>query len=483
MRRYALLAASVIAVLVLGAVAVLTQLDSGSTVNRVHRAERVEQQRTLAGLTDQYLSFTFLSTQNAAATAPWRLTPDNRNDKAALRALVKSSPLTSYGAALVSLTGTPLTSYPSASALPAANDPGLTPLRRDLLAGQPGLSDVMHVGDTPVVGFAVPVLRGDHTLAILVTFADVRVWPLQGYDVKLHIGPAAQSVVIDRAGTIAAAGSGLKIGDPIGTLPAAVRSGQTGFVQYRSGARDMVASYGAAGHGWTAITIQPASAFSGDLDRSHRLAILALALLLSLVMMLLLVFHHKRAQVLGRLADQRLYDPLTGVGQRALFEIRLHEALARWQRHQQRFAVLYCDVDSFKGINDQFGHNAGDQTLAAIAQRIKESVRSTDMVVRLGGDEFAVVMDCTSAAEVEQAAQRIRGTVARPITVSGKLLSPSVSVGGALLADGAVTADELLHEADMAMYQAKREGGCHVTVVAQEAGAESSSRQAADSAT
>jgi diguanylate cyclase len=245
----------------------------------------------------------------------------------------------------------------------------------------------------------------------------------------------------------------------------------------------MVASYGAAGHGWTAITIQPASAFSGDLDRSHRLAILALALLLSLVMMLLLVFHHKRAQVLGRLADQRLYDPLTGVGQRALFEIRLHEALARWQRHQQRFAVLYCDVDSFKGINDQFGHNAGDQTLAAIAQRIKESVRSTDMVVRLGGDEFAVVMDCTSAAEVEQAAQRIRGTVARPITVSGKLLSPSVSVGGALLADGAVTADELLHEADMAMYQAKREGGCHVTVVAQEAGAESSSRQAADSAT
>jgi diguanylate cyclase (GGDEF)-like protein len=481
MRRYALLAASVIAVVVLGAVAVLTQLDAGSTVTRVHRAERVEQQRTLAGLTDQYLSFTFLSTQNAAATVPWQLTPGNREDKAALRALVTSSPLTSYGAALVSLAGKPLAAYPSSSALPAATEPGLAPLRADLLAGQPGLSDVMHVGGTPVVGFAVPVLHGDHTLAILLTFADARAWPLQGYDAKLHIGPSAQSVVIDRTGTIAAAGSGLNVGDRIGTLPAPVRSGGTGLVHYRSGARDLVASYGPAGHGWTAITIQPSSEFSGDLDRSHRLAILALALLLSLVMMLLLVFHHKRARVLARLAEQRLYDPLTGLGQRALFEIRLHEALARWQRHQQRFAVLYCDVDSFKGINDQFGHNAGDQTLAAIAQRITDAVRSTDLVVRLGGDEFAVVMDCTTAAEVEQAAQRIRSTVARPISVSGKLLSPSVSVGGALLADGAVSSDELLHEADMAMYQAKRDGGCHVNVVAQNVSVGSSPRQAADS--
>ncbi|HET6818288.1 MAG TPA: diguanylate cyclase [Mycobacteriales bacterium] len=469
MRRYALLAASVVAVLVLGAVAVLTQLDSISTVGRIHRADRIEQQRTLAGLTDQYLSFTFLSTQDAAATTPWELTPDNASDRAALRSLVRSSPLTSYGAALVSLTGTPLTSYPSSSALPAAKDPGLVPLRTDLLAGAPGLSDVMHVHGAPLVGFAVPVVRGDHPLAILVTFADVREWPLQGYDAKLHIGSEAESLVVDRAGTVAAAGGLVKLGTSVGKLPSVVRSGRTGLVTYRDGTRHMLASFGPAGHGWTAITIQPASAFSGDLDRSHRLAILALALLLCVVVMMLLVFHHKRQRVLARLAEQRLYDPLTGVGQRTLFEIRLHEALARWQRQRQRFAVLYCDVDGFKGINDRFGHNAGDQTLVAIAQRIKDAVRSTDLVVRLGGDEFAVVMECMSIAEAEHAAQRIRGHVARPITLNGKMLSPSVSVGGALLADGDVSADELLHEADMAMYQAKRGEGCQVVVVAHDA--------------
>ncbi|HET7311276.1 MAG TPA: diguanylate cyclase [Mycobacteriales bacterium] len=467
MRRYALLAISVIAVVVLGAVAVLTQLDSGGTINRIHRADRTEQQRTLAGLTDQYLSFTFLSTQNAAAASPWRLTPDNASDKAALHALVHSSPLTSYGAALVTLAGMPLTSYPSSAALPPVTDPGLASLRRDLLAGRPGLSDVMHVGQTPLVAFAVPVVRGDHALGLLVTFADVREWPLQGYDAKLHIGKDAQSLVVDRTGTVAAAGGTVQVGSKLTPLPAVVHSGQTGLVSYRSGSRDVVASYGPAGHGWTAVTIQPASAFSGDLDRSHRLAILALAMLLSLVMVLLLVFHHNRQRVLARLAEQRLYDPLTGVGQRALFEIRLQEALARWQRHRQRFAVLYCDVDGFKGINDEFGHNAGDQTLTVIAQRIKDAVRTTDLVVRLGGDEFAVVMECATTAETEQAAQRIRGHIARPITLNGQLLSPAVSVGGALLADGDVSADELLHEADMAMYQAKRDGGCHVVVVGQ----------------
>jgi diguanylate cyclase (GGDEF)-like protein len=243
-----------------------------------------------------------------------------------------------------------------------------------------------------------------------------------------------------------------------------------------------VASYGPAGHGWTALTIQPASAFSGDLDRSHRLAMLALAMLLSLVVMLLIVFHHKRQRVLARLADQRLRDPLTGLAQRALFEIRLNESMARWQRNHQRFAVLYCDVDDFKGINDRFGHRAGDEALIAIAQRIADSVRTTDLVVRLGGDEFAVVMETASATETQQAAERICRVVATPITVAGRTVCPTISVGAALVTDGDVTADELLHEADMAMYDAKRNGSGGVVVVARDAAASASAAQVADNA-
>jgi diguanylate cyclase (GGDEF)-like protein len=482
MRRHVLLAASIIAVVVLGAFAALTQLDSVSKVNRVHRADRLEQQRTLAGLTDQYISFTFLSTRDAAAASPWRLTPDDPHDRAALRSLVHASPLTSYGASLVSLTGVPLTSYPSSSALPSPLDPAFAPMRRDLLAGQPGLSDVAHVGATPLVAFAVPVVRGDRTLAILVTFADVRAWPLQGYDAKLHVGPSSESVVIDRAGIIAAAGRAADVGSPLRNMPGKVRSGGVGMVSYHVGSRHLVASYGGAGHGWTALTIQPASAFSGDLDRSHRLAMLALAMLFSLVVMLLIVFHHKRQRVLARLADERLRDPLTGLAQRALFEIRLNESMARWQRNRQRFAVLYCDVDDFKSINDRFGHRAGDEALVAIARRIADAVRSTDMVVRLGGDEFAVVMETASAAETERAAERICDLVATTITVGGRTFCPSISVGAALVADGDVSADELLHEADMAMYDAKRDSRGRVVVVSRDAAVSATAVHVADNA-
>src|SRR5205807_381244 len=121
------------------------------------RADRVTLQTTLAGLTEQYMQFTFLSTKSAADAASWQLRPNDPRDRAVLRSLVQTSPLTGYGAALVSLTGAPLTAYPSESALPPATDPGFNALRGDLLGGKPGLSNVMHVNKTDVVAFAVPI--------------------------------------------------------------------------------------------------------------------------------------------------------------------------------------------------------------------------------------------------------------------------------------------------------------------------------------
>jgi diguanylate cyclase (GGDEF)-like protein len=418
-------------------------------------------QTTLAGLTEQYMQFTFLSTKSAADTVSWQLRPNDPRDRAALRSLVQTSPLTGYGAAVVSLDGTPLNAYPSESALPPATDPGFGPLRGDLLSGQPGLSDVMTVKGTPVVAFAVPITAGGQPLALLVTFADVRSWPLQGYDAKLHVGTRSQSYVVDRTGTIAASTTTSELGKRLPALGHLDRAKPAGFVAYRADKASWDMSYGPAGQGWTAVTVQPASTFSGAVDRSRQVQTLALASLLSLVVLLLVVFHHKRQHALARLAEERLYDPLTGLGQRGVFEMRVRAALARRARHHQPLAVLFCDVDAFKEINDRYGHNTGDQLLATIARRVSEAVRDTDMVARLGGDEFAVVMEEANAEEATRIAERIRRAVSESLTLNGREMVPSVSVGAAVLTEGESTLDELLHEADMAMYQAKRSGAGH----------------------
>jgi diguanylate cyclase (GGDEF)-like protein len=456
MRRFALLAVSVIAVMVLGTLAVWAQWDSGHTVDRARQSDRLTLQTTLAGLTDQYLQFTFLSTKTAADTTAWQLKPNDERDRVALQALVKTSPLTRFGAAVVSLTGRPLTGYPRASTLPPVTDPGYAPMRRALLAGKPGLSDVMEVAGAPVVAFAVPITSGGVPVGLLVAYADVRTWPLQGYDAKLHVGARAQSYVVDASGTIAAASDPAQIGRKLPALRHVKTSGTTGFVGYHDGRGSWVMSFGHAGANWQAVTVQPASTFSGVLDRGRELQSLALAMLLSITVLSLAVFHHKRQVTLARLAEERLYDPLTGLGQRGVFEMRVRAALARRSRNHHPIAVMFCDVDDFKEVNDRHGHNAGDQLLATIGRRISEAVRDTDMVARLGGDEFGVVMEETSDAEAAQVADRIRRHVGAPFAINGRDMTPRISVGVAVLAEGDAALNDLLHEADMAMYQAKR---------------------------
>ena len=458
MRRFTLLISSVVAVATLGGVAVWTQVNASTQVDRVHRDDRVALQSTLAGLTEQYIKFTFLATDTAASSRNWQLTPDSQQDFAGLSTIVGTSPLTSYGAAIVSLTGSPLTSYPSPSALPSPDAAGFTPMRRDLLAGQPGLSDVMQAAGKEVLGFAVPINHAGHPVGLLVTFADLRTWPLEGYDAQLKIGAKAGSYILDSAGVIAAASDPALIGQRLSGLPKSALTGATTGIgtAHSTGASDVV-SYGPAGQGWTAATVQPTTQFSGVLHRERNLELLALALVLSLAVLLLIVFHHQRQRVLARLADERLKDPLTGLGQRGVFEIRLHAALARWRRHRRPLAVMFCDVDHFKSVNDKHGHNTGDQLLVAVSQRLSEAIRDTDVVVRLGGDEFAVIIEETTPEETRRIAERIRALVGTNFDLHGQPYSPQLSIGAAILSGDECTLDELLHEADMAMYRAKRE--------------------------
>lgn len=464
MRRVLLLVSSLLIVLALGGVAAWTEITTAGQVSAVHRADRSELQGTLSGLTGQYMQFTFLAAQTAADQSRWSLRHNDPGDRARLAHLVGASPLTSYGASLVSLTGQPLTDYSTGAALPPPTDPGYGPMRAALLAGKPGLSAVMRSGLSPVVAFAVPVHRGKQAVGLLVTYASVRDWPLQGYNNKLSLGPATHPYVVDASGVVAASGDVADVGRPLAGLPATVTGGGSGTTHLRRDGRSVVITYAPAGQGWTALTVQDESAFSGALKAGHRRELVVLLLLLTLVVAVLVLFHHKRQQALRKVAEDRLYDPLTGLAQRRLFDLRVEAAFSRQRRSGAPLVLLYCDLDDFKSVNDRHGHNTGDELLTLVARRLEDVVREDDLVARLGGDEFAVLLEGTTAAEAEVLVQRLYDHVQVPAVLHTVTLEPRLSIGGAVLLDNS-RADELLHAADLAMYQVKTSGQNRSTVM------------------
>jgi diguanylate cyclase (GGDEF)-like protein len=157
---------------------------------------------------------------------------------------------------------------------------------------------------------------------------------------------------------------------------------------------------------------------------------------------------------------QALHDPLTNLANRALFKHHVEHALARWDRHKQPCAVLLLDLDKFKSVNDSLGHSAGDQLLSEVAERLLGCLRAGDTASRLGGDEFAVLLeDMQTSAYAATAAERLLQALREPFAIDGKEMFISTSVGIAISATGRETADELVRDADVAMYIAKGNGG------------------------
>lgn len=165
------------------------------------------------------------------------------------------------------------------------------------------------------------------------------------------------------------------------------------------------------------------------------------------------------------LAHQASHDSLTGLPNRAFFEGRLIRALRNANKLDEQVAVLYLDSDRFKGINDNFGHAAGDAVLTAVATRVRAQLREGDLVARLGGDEFAVLLAPLHRTEdAERIAEKIIASMEMPIQLPGNAsVLTSLSVGIAVYPDHGATPGALLNAADAAMYQAKRlaRGGQH----------------------
>ena len=156
---------------------------------------------------------------------------------------------------------------------------------------------------------------------------------------------------------------------------------------------------------------------------------------------------------------QAFYDSLTQLPNRSLFVDRLGHALARARRTRGGVAVMFLDIDNFKLINDTLGHHNGDALLVGASERLREAIRVGDTVARLGGDEFTVLLeDITDAEQAIEIADRILERVREPFTINDREVFTTVSIGIALSAPGQDQVDDLLRNADAAMYQAKSGG-------------------------
>jgi diguanylate cyclase (GGDEF)-like protein len=201
-------------------------------------------------------------------------------------------------------------------------------------------------------------------------------------------------------------------------------------------------------------------------------AVAALSLL-SLALVMLYLRHHHLAMQHAEEEHERaeflaMHDPLTGLPNRTLLADRVRQALSRQQRHGAMFALFMIDLDRFKEINDEHGHEGGDAVLLGVAGRIAPSLRATDTVARFGGDEFIVlVADVQGEADAVNVAEKLLQSVSQPIEYRGAKIAVTCSVGVALCPRDGHSLEELLRQADHAMYRVKSGGRNGLSVAAE----------------
>ncbi len=173
----------------------------------------------------------------------------------------------------------------------------------------------------------------------------------------------------------------------------------------------------------------------------------------------------ERKNLEAQLMHQAFHDPLTNLANRVLFRDRVEHALMRYKRQETPLAVLFLDLDDFKNVNDSLGHAAGDELLKSVSERLMGCVRFGDTVARLGGDEFAILLEDTEQANnAITIAERVLECVLEPFNVEGYDVKVGISVGISFSSSGKETADELLRNADVAMYIAKDSGKGQYTI-------------------
>jgi diguanylate cyclase (GGDEF)-like protein len=162
--------------------------------------------------------------------------------------------------------------------------------------------------------------------------------------------------------------------------------------------------------------------------------------------------------VLGHMRKIATHDNLTGLPNRHSFYEHLQQILRSAEKNQNRFAVVFIDLDGFKPINDTLGHAAGDEVLRSVASRLKQCVRHDDVVARIGGDEFVIILLDIETTSMLSVVRKIIDMIAAPYTGIAKTVTLTSSVGIATYPDNGRTVDEMVAHADAAMYRSKRAG-------------------------
>lgn len=204
----------------------------------------------------------------------------------------------------------------------------------------------------------------------------------------------------------------------------------------------------------TAMVVREAEASSAQ----ARSAILLLGGLATALTIIMAAYVSKRVTKQAHtLEHQAMYDELTDLPNRTLFQDRLQQAIRNSQRTGRSFAIILMDLDRFKEVNDTLGHDVGDLLLKEVGRRLKEAVRSADTVARLGGDEYIIILENLSEQYVETVAEKIRKALDQTFVLDSEVVDISASLGIARFPDHGDDAVTLIRRADMAMYAAKRE--------------------------
>ena len=296
-------------------------------------------------------------------------------------------------------------------------------------------------------GAAVALLNPDYFVAISRRYADAF-----GVAVRLY---SFNGVLLARSdGTAKDIGSLQNGAWPFRSFLPRIETGS--FRGVDTDGRDVLASFAVTRQG--SFVIEVARPVDDAVSGVRRLGTL-LALGIGIAALVSLVALWQMSRLAEKLRFMAHHDALTRLPNRAMFHELLNYTAAGLRTAENSFAVLFIDLDDFKNINDDLGHPAGDMLLKMVAQRLQKCVRSEDVICRLGGDEFAILqISSAHTAQVAAQAQRVIETLSEPYVLDGHRAMVSASIGIAMARPPAANADQLLKNADMALYRAKSEG-------------------------